>query len=88
MKATQRHDVLLNEFKAGHIAKTADELMDVKTTIKLLQKNLEDIDTHLNEGAYIRCGTAWNWICESEAPTKIFFLNKKNGAANKGLLVY
>ena len=75
MKATQRHDVLLNEFKAGHIAKTADELMDVKTTIKLLQKNLEDIDTHLNEGAYIRCGSAWK--CESEAPTKIFFQQEK-----------
>ena len=49
--------------------------MQIKTNIKLIQKKLQDIDTHMNEGAYIRCGTAWK--CESEAPSKIFFQQEK-----------
>ena len=75
MEKTQRHDVLLSEYRAGQIAKTADDLMQIKTEIKTLQKNLQDIDNHLNEGAYIRCGTAWK--CESEAPSKMFFQLEK-----------
>ena len=34
-----------------------------------------DIDTHMNEGAYIRCGAKWK--CESEAPSRVFFQCEK-----------
>ena len=48
MEKTRRHDVLLSEYRAGQIAKTADDLMQIKTDIKMLQKNLQDIDNHMN----------------------------------------
>ena len=38
-------------------------------------KEISDIDNHINEGAYIRCGQAWK--CESEAPSKIFLQQEK-----------
>ena len=75
MEKTRRHDALLEKYRAGQVAQTADALMNIKTEIKLIQKKLQDIDTHLNEGAYIRCGTAWK--CESESPSKIFFQQEK-----------
>ena len=40
-----------------------------------MQKEILDIDNHLCEGAYIRCGSKWK--CESEAPTKVFFQQEK-----------
>ena len=58
---------------SGH-ACPATEVKGTKR-INNLQKELLDIDTHLCEGAYIRCGAKWK--CESEAPTKVFFQQEK-----------
>ena len=33
------------------------------------------METHINEGAYLRCGAKWK--CESEAPSKVFFQCEK-----------
>ena len=75
IRETKNHDDLIAICKAGHCAKSEEALMNSKTNIKLLQKQIYDIDTHMCEGAYIRCGTAWK--CESEAPSKIFFQQEK-----------
>ena len=41
----------------------------------MLQKEIKDLETHINEGAYLRCGAKWK--CESEAPSKVFFQCEK-----------
>ena len=71
---TQVHDALLSQVRAGQ--KTAEPAFrKTKRELEVMQKELNDIDTHLCEGAYIRSGA--NWKCESEAPTKIFLQLEK-----------
>ena len=71
---TQVHDALLSQVRAGQ--KTAEPAFrKAKRELEVMQKELNDIDTHLCEGAYIRSGA--NWKCESEAPTKIFLQLEK-----------
>ena len=73
-RETKVHDALLSQVRAGQ--KTAEPaFIKVKRDLEVMQKELNDIDTHLCEGAYIRSGA--NWKCESEAPTKIFLQLEK-----------
>ena len=73
-RETKVHDALLSQVRAGK--KTAEPaFIKVKRDLEVMQKELNDIDTHLCEGAYIRSGA--NWKCESEAPTKIFLQLEK-----------
>ena len=68
-RETKVYDCLNRQVEAGQI-EAEEPFIEYKRKIKNLKKELDDIDTHLCEGAYIRCGAKWK--CESEAPTKIF----------------
>ena len=73
---TKLHDGLLEKIRSGPQCGTTEEAyIAVKDCLTVLQKKILDIDTHLCEGAYIRCGSRWK--CESEAPTKVFFQQEK-----------
>ena len=75
-KETKVHDSLLKKIRSGPSnGDTEEAFLNIKVTINNLQKELFDIDTHMCEGAYIRCGAKWK--CESEAPTKVFFQQEK-----------
>ena len=74
-RATTTHDELVNKIRSGQLGENEEELIKVKSEIMGFQKVIIDIDTHLSEGAYIRCGAKWK--CESEAPTKIFLQQEK-----------
>merc|ERR550532_3904418 len=73
--ATLIHDDLVNKLRAGPSGETEEAYIEVKALLTNLQKEILDIDNHINEGAYIRCGQ--HWKCESEAPTKIFLQQEK-----------
>ena len=73
---TKVHDVLLNKIRSEPQSGVTEEAyILIKAAITPLQREILDIDTHLCEGAYIRCGSKWK--CESEAPTKVFFQQEK-----------
>ena len=73
---TKVHDVLLEKIRSEPLSGVTEEaFILVKEVITPFQKEIPDIDTHLCEGAYIRCGSKWK--CESEAPTKVFFQQEK-----------
>ena len=74
-QATIIHDDLVNKLRTGPCGNTEEAFINIKSLITAVQKDIFDIDTHLNEGAYIRCGASWK--CESEAPSKIFFQQEK-----------
>ena len=73
---TKVYDVLLSKIRSGPQSGDTEEAYIVtKGKITYIQKEIHDIETHLCEGAYIRCGSRWK--CESEAPTKVFFQQEK-----------
>ena len=75
-KETKVHDALLKRIRSEPSNGDTEEAFFVtKNKISVLQKELFDIETHMNEGAYIRCGAKWK--CESEAPSKVFFQQEK-----------
>ena len=74
-RLTKTHDDLLKKLRLGPNGATEQAYIEVKMVITELGKEISDIDNHINEGAYIRCGQAWK--CESEAPSKIFLQQEK-----------
>ena len=54
---------------------TEEAFIICKANLAVLQKEIKDLETHINEGAYLRCGAKWK--CESEAPSKVFFQCEK-----------
>ena len=54
---------------------TEEAFIICKANLTVLQKEIKDLETHINEGAYLRCGAKWK--CESEAPSKVFFQCEK-----------
>ena len=73
--ATSSHEDLVRKLRTGPCGDTEVAYISIKNVLTNLQKEILDIDTHLNEGAYIRCGA--HWKCESEAPSKIFLQQEK-----------
>ena len=75
-KESKVHDALLVRIRSEPLnGATEEAFFNSKNKISELQKELFDIDTHMNEGAYIRCGAKWK--CESEAPSRVFFQCEK-----------
>ena len=75
-KESKVHDALLKRIRSDPPNGDTEEAFFIsKNKISVLQKELFDIDTHINEGAYIRCGAKWK--CESEAPSRVFFQCEK-----------
>ena len=58
-RATAKHDELVNNIRSGQSGQE-EELIRVKSEITGFSKVIQDIQTHLNEGAYIK---VW---CEME----------------------
>ena len=76
LKETKVHDVLLKKIRSEPPSGGTEEAyFTAQTNLTVLQKEIKDIETHLCEGAYIRCGAKWK--CESEAPSRVFFQCEK-----------
>ena len=57
--ATLIHDDLVNKLRSGPSGETEVAYIEVKALLTNLQKEILDIDNHINEGAYLRCGQHW-----------------------------
>ena len=59
-KESKVHDALLVRIRSEPLnGATEEAFFNSNNKISELQKELFDIDTHMNEGAYIRCGAKW-----------------------------
>ena len=73
---TKVHDNLIQKLRTEPPSgETEEALIICKANLLVLQKEIKDLESHINEGAYLRCGAKWK--CESEAPSKVFFQCEK-----------
>ena len=70
------HDDLLNKIRTEpYSGDTEEAYIMCKSKLAVLQKEINDMESHICEGAYLRCGAKWK--CESEAPSRVFFQCEK-----------
>ena len=73
---TKVHDNLMLKIRTEPPSGDTEEALIIcKSNLLVLQKEIRDLETHIHEGAYLRCGAKWK--CESEAPSKVFFQCEK-----------
>ena len=73
---TKVHDNLIQKLRTEPPSGDTEEALIIcKANMLVLQKEIKDLESHINEGAYLRCGAKWK--CESEAPSKVFFQCEK-----------